>query len=151
MHNKKALSGLVLLKTIKNNTEKQKKERKWLEKWELDEEWTGWTRERTRWTRERSSWTRTVWFGSATKSDIKRLQRTVRTAERNICAPLPNLQDFYIARVRKRVKNITLDPTHPSRSLRTVGFWSVLQSTNHQNNQAQEQCLNAGYIQPEQS
>ncbi len=48
---------------------------------------TGWTREKTRWTRERSSWTRTVWFGSATKSDIKRLQQTVRTAERNICAP----------------------------------------------------------------
>ncbi len=55
---------------------------------------TGWTRERTRWTRERSSWTRTVWFGSATKSDIKRLQQTVRTAESNICAPLPNLQIF---------------------------------------------------------
>ncbi len=31
----------------------------------------------------------TVWFGSATKSDIRRLQRTVRTAERIIGAPLP--------------------------------------------------------------
>ncbi len=78
---------------------------------------TGWTRERTRWTRERSSWTRTIWFGSATKSDIKRLQQTVRTAERNICAPLPNLQDFYISRVRKRANKITLDPTNPAHSL----------------------------------
>ncbi len=33
----------------------------------------------------------TVWFGSATKSDIKRLQRTVRTAERIIGAPLPSI------------------------------------------------------------
>ncbi len=74
------------------------------------------TRKRTGWTRERS-WTRTVWFGSATKSDIKRLQQTVRTAERNICAPLPNIQDFYISRVRKRAKKITLDPTHPAQSL----------------------------------
>ncbi|KAL0148195.1 hypothetical protein M9458_056516 [Cirrhinus mrigala] len=35
----------------------------------------------------------TVWFGSATKSDIRRLQRTVRTAERIIGAPLPTLQE----------------------------------------------------------
>ncbi len=76
---------------------------------------TGWTRERTRWTRERSSWTRTVWFGSATKSDIKRLQQTVRTAERNICAPCLTSKIF--PRVRKRAKKITLDPTHPAHSL----------------------------------
>ncbi len=77
------------------------------------------TRKRTGWTRERSSWTKTVWFGSATKSDIKRLQLTVRTAERreDYWCPLPNLQDFYISRVRKRAKKITLDPTHPSHSL----------------------------------
>ncbi|KAK3529469.1 hypothetical protein QTP70_031163, partial [Hemibagrus guttatus] len=31
----------------------------------------------------------TVWFDSATKSDMRRLQRTVRTAERIIGAPLP--------------------------------------------------------------
>ncbi|KAK3557509.1 hypothetical protein QTP70_028344, partial [Hemibagrus guttatus] len=37
----------------------------------------------------------TVWFGSATKSDIRRLQRTVRTAERIIGAPLPTLQELY--------------------------------------------------------
>ncbi len=37
----------------------------------------------------------TVWFGSATKTDIRRLQRTVRTAERIIGAPLPSLQELY--------------------------------------------------------
>ncbi|KAL0151881.1 hypothetical protein M9458_052882 [Cirrhinus mrigala] len=43
----------------------------------------------------------TVWFGSATKSDT-RLQRTVRTAERIIGAPLPTLQELYTSRVTKR-------------------------------------------------
>uniref|UniRef100_A0A8C1IM46 Reverse transcriptase domain-containing protein n=1 Tax=Cyprinus carpio TaxID=7962 RepID=A0A8C1IM46_CYPCA len=56
----------------------------------------------------------TVWFGSATKSDIRRLQRTVRTAERIIGAPLPTLQEMYTSRVRKRAQKITLDPSHPS-------------------------------------
>ncbi|KAK3530367.1 hypothetical protein QTP86_024404, partial [Hemibagrus guttatus] len=37
----------------------------------------------------------TVWFGSATKSDIRRLQKTVGTAERIIGAPLPTLQELY--------------------------------------------------------
>ncbi|KAL0169001.1 hypothetical protein M9458_037223, partial [Cirrhinus mrigala] len=40
----------------------------------------------------------TVWFGSATKSDTRRLQRTVRTAERIIGAPLPTLQELYKSR-----------------------------------------------------
>ncbi|KAK3574325.1 hypothetical protein QTP86_005092 [Hemibagrus guttatus] len=40
----------------------------------------------------------TVWFGSATKSDIRRLQRTVQTAERIIGAPLPTLQELYTSR-----------------------------------------------------
>ncbi|KAK3535282.1 hypothetical protein QTP70_006954 [Hemibagrus guttatus] len=40
----------------------------------------------------------TAWFGSATKSDIRRLQRTVRTAERIIGAPLPTLQEPYTSR-----------------------------------------------------
>uniref|UniRef100_A0A8C1G2X1 Reverse transcriptase domain-containing protein n=1 Tax=Cyprinus carpio TaxID=7962 RepID=A0A8C1G2X1_CYPCA len=56
----------------------------------------------------------TVWFGSATKSDIRRLQRTVRTAERIIGTPLPTLQELYTSRVRKRAQKITLDPSHPS-------------------------------------
>ncbi|KAK3526050.1 hypothetical protein QTP70_012885 [Hemibagrus guttatus] len=40
----------------------------------------------------------TVWFSSATKSDIRRLQRTVRTAERIIGAPLSTLQELYTSR-----------------------------------------------------
>ncbi|KAI2645072.1 putative RNA-directed DNA polymerase from transposon BS [Labeo rohita] len=41
----------------------------------------------------------TVWFGSATKSDTRRLQRAVQTAERIIGAPLPTLQELYTSRV----------------------------------------------------
>ncbi|KAI2648710.1 putative RNA-directed DNA polymerase from transposon BS [Labeo rohita] len=59
----------------------------------------------------------TVWFGSATKSDTRRLQRTVRTAERIIGAPLPTLQELYTSRVRKRAQKITLDPSHPCHPL----------------------------------
>ncbi len=59
----------------------------------------------------------TVWFGSATKTDIRRLQRTVRTAERIIGVPLPSLQELYTSRVRKRAKKVTLDPSHPAHSL----------------------------------
>ncbi len=81
----------------------------------------------------------TVSFGSATKSDIKILQRTVRAAERNIGAPLPSLQELHISRVRKRAKKITLDPSPSPLSLQTVTFWSALQHTEQQNSQAQEQ------------
>ncbi len=59
-----------------------------------------------------------VWL----KSDIKRLQQTVKTSER-ITGPLPNLQDLYTSRVRK----IILDSTHPDHlPLQTVAFWSAL-------------------------
>ncbi len=58
----------------------------------------------------------TVWFGSATNPDIRRQQRTVRSAERIIGAPLTTLQELYTSRVRKRAQKITLDPSHPSHS-----------------------------------
>ncbi|KAL0199976.1 hypothetical protein M9458_003163, partial [Cirrhinus mrigala] len=51
------------------------------------------------------------------KSDIRRLQRTVRTAERIIGVHLPNLQDLYISRVKKRGGNIIKDPSHPGHNL----------------------------------
>ncbi|KAL0151329.1 hypothetical protein M9458_053323 [Cirrhinus mrigala] len=59
----------------------------------------------------------TVWFASATKSDIRRLQAIVRTAERIIGAPRPTLQELYSFTVRKRAQKITLDPSHPSHHL----------------------------------
>ncbi|KAK3526833.1 hypothetical protein QTP86_000695 [Hemibagrus guttatus] len=59
----------------------------------------------------------TVWFGSATESDMRRLQRMVQTAERIIGASLPTLQELYTSRVRKRALKITLDPSHPGHIL----------------------------------
>ncbi|KAL0202541.1 hypothetical protein M9458_000559, partial [Cirrhinus mrigala] len=54
---------------------------------------------------------------SVLKSDIRRLQRTVRTAERITGVHLPNLQDLYISRVKKRAGNIIQDPSHPRHNL----------------------------------
>ncbi|KAL0163294.1 hypothetical protein M9458_042690, partial [Cirrhinus mrigala] len=54
---------------------------------------------------------------SVLKSDIRRLQRTVRTAERIIGVHLPNLQDLYISRVKKQAGNIIQDPSHPGHNL----------------------------------
>ncbi|KAL0150630.1 hypothetical protein M9458_054047 [Cirrhinus mrigala] len=55
----------------------------------------------------------TVWFGAANKSDIRRLQLTVRTAEKITGVHLPNLQDLYNSRVKKQAGNIIKDPSHP--------------------------------------
>ncbi len=59
----------------------------------------------------------TVWFSSATESDLRRLQRVVRTAERIIGTTLPTLQELYSSRVSKMAGKITLDPSHPAHSL----------------------------------
>ncbi len=59
----------------------------------------------------------TVWFSSATKSDLRRLQRVVRTAEWISGTTLPSLQELYLSRVSKRAGKITLDPSHPAHSL----------------------------------
>ncbi len=58
----------------------------------------------------------TVWFSSATKSDLRRLRRVVWTAERIIGTTLPSLQELYSSRVSKRTGKITLDPSHPAHS-----------------------------------
>ncbi len=52
----------------------------------------------------------TVWFSSATKSDLRRLRRVVRTAERIIGTTLSTLQELHSSRVSKRADKITLDP-----------------------------------------
>ncbi len=52
----------------------------------------------------------TVWFSSATKSDLRRLRRVVRTAEQIIGTTLPTLQELYLYRVSKRAGKITLTP-----------------------------------------
>ncbi len=74
----------------------------------------------------------TVWFGSASKSDIRRLQRTVRTAERIIGVHLPSLQDLYYSRVKKRAGNIITRPLSPwTRPVCASPFRQTLQISVH--------------------
>ncbi|KAL0153147.1 hypothetical protein M9458_051543, partial [Cirrhinus mrigala] len=47
----------------------------------------------------------TVWFSSATKSDLRRLHRTVRTAERIIGTTLPTLQELYLSRAGEKARH----------------------------------------------
>ncbi len=54
----------------------------------------------------------TVWFSSATKTDLRRPRNVVRTAERIIGTTLPTLQELYSYRVSKMAGKITLDPSH---------------------------------------
>ncbi len=81
----------------------------------------------------------TVWFSSATKSDLRRLRRVVRTAERIIATTLATLQELHLFRVSKRAGKITLDLS--TLTLWTVTVWSTLQNSEHQNDQTQKQFL----------
>ncbi|KAM9821542.1 uncharacterized protein ACBT44_007087 isoform 1-T1 [Syngnathus typhle] len=67
----------------------------------------------------------TVWFGSDSKQDKHRLQRTIRTAEKIIGINLPSIQDSYLSRTRKRARNISTDPSHPGCSLFELPFFPV--------------------------
>ncbi len=58
-----------------------------------------------------------VWFSSATKSDLRRLRRVVWTAEQIIGTTLHTLQELYSSRGSKRAVKIPLDPSHPAHSL----------------------------------
>ncbi|KAK3521948.1 hypothetical protein QTP70_020049 [Hemibagrus guttatus] len=70
----------------------------------------------------------TVWFGSATKSDIRRLQRTVRTAERIIGAPLPTLQELHTSRgvchAEKNTEQLSLCYANRSAALFHLGLYT---------------------------
>ncbi len=81
-----------------------------------------------------------VWFSSATKSDLSRLRRVVRTAEGIIGTTLTTLQELYLSRVRKRLEKPLRTP-HIQHTLWTVTVWSTLQSSEYQNDHTQEQIL----------
>ncbi|KAK3565557.1 hypothetical protein QTP86_012217 [Hemibagrus guttatus] len=71
----------------------------------------------------------TVWFGSATKSDMRRLQRTVRTAERIIGAPLPTLQELYTSRHHlKKLEGRRLDYDYKKKRLGKIPDEEVKQA-----------------------
>uniref|UniRef100_A0A3B3HAC9 Reverse transcriptase domain-containing protein n=1 Tax=Oryzias latipes TaxID=8090 RepID=A0A3B3HAC9_ORYLA len=59
----------------------------------------------------------TVWFGSCTAPDKKRLQRVVETAQTIIGCPLPTLTDIYSARCLTKAHNFIKDSSHPGSDL----------------------------------
>ncbi len=84
----------------------------------------------------------TVWFSSATESDLRRLQRVVRTAERIIGTNPPySPRTVLIQSEQKGWQNHSGPLTSSTLPLWTVTVWSTLQSSEHQNDQTQEQFL----------
>ncbi len=61
-----------------------------------------------------------------TKSDLRRLQRVVQTAERIIGTTLPTLRELYLSRVSKKGWQNHSGPSHPAHSL-----FELLQSCRH--------------------
>lgn len=59
----------------------------------------------------------TVWFGSCTAQDRKNLARVVRTAQRIVGSPLPDLDSLYTSRVQKKASRIAADSSHPGNRL----------------------------------
>ncbi len=82
----------------------------------------------------------TVWFSSATKSDLRRLRRVVRTAA--VGTPLPTLpKTVLIQSEQKGWQNHSGPLTSSTLPFWTVTVWSTLQSFVYQNDQTQEQFL----------
>ena len=83
----------------------------------------------------------TVWFGSATKLDRNRLQRTVRSAEKILGANLPTIQDLYTYSQETGRKNHCRPLTPRTQIIQTPLLWKTLQITVRQNLQTQKQFL----------
>ncbi|KAI2646667.1 hypothetical protein H4Q32_027929 [Labeo rohita] len=52
-------------------------------------------------------------YGNCSAADRKTLQRTVNTAAKIICAPLPSLLDIFLARCSGKATSIVKDPSYP--------------------------------------
>ncbi len=59
----------------------------------------------------------TVWYASCTAQDRKDLARVVRTAQRIVRDPLPDLNSVYAERLQNKARSIAADPTHPGHGL----------------------------------
>ncbi len=110
---------------------------------------TGWTRERTRWTIGRGvvgpGLSGLVQLPNQTSRDYSRQSGLLRKI---FVPPCPTSKIFTSPEWGKGLrKSIWTPHTLPTLSLNCC---LLVSDTNHQNSQAQEQFLNAGYIQPEQ-
>ena len=59
----------------------------------------------------------TVWFGAASKKDLRKLTSVIRTAEKITGTHLPSLHSIYIERTKKRTVSIMQDSSHPAHQL----------------------------------
>ncbi len=82
----------------------------------------------------------TVWFSSATKSDLRILRSVVRTAERIIGTTPPPIT-IIIQSEQRGWQNHSGPLTSSTLTLWTNTVWSTLQSSEHQNNQTQKPFL----------
>ena len=55
-----------------------------------------------------------IWFGGLSKRDEEKLHSVTRAASRIIGLDLPSLDEVYANRLRKKVKKILEDRSHPS-------------------------------------
>ena len=58
-----------------------------------------------------------VWYGGATQTDKKRLERVVKTASKIIGSDLPSLESIFEKRLQARAGKIVRDAAHPAHSL----------------------------------
>ncbi len=83
----------------------------------------------------------TIWFSSATKFDLRRLRRVVRTAER-IYNPPHSPRTTHPEWAKELAKSLqTLHIQHTP----SFTVWSTLQCSEHQNDQTQKQFLPSSY------
>ena len=59
----------------------------------------------------------TAWYGNCSASDLKALQRVVRTAQYITGAKLPAIQNLDTRRLQRKVLKIVKDSFHPSHRL----------------------------------
>ncbi len=84
----------------------------------------------------------TVWFSSATKSDLRRLRRVSGLLSESLVQPSPLSKNCTHPEWAKELtKSLWIQHTLP---LWTVTVWSTLQTSEHQNDQTQNQFLPSG-------
>lgn len=54
-----------------------------------------------------------VWYACFTAQDTKDLARVVKTVQRIVGNPFPDLDSVFAEHLQKKARNIAVDPTHP--------------------------------------
>ena len=87
----------------------------------------------------------TVWYGSATKDQRRRLNRVVRNAGRNVGCERPSLEELYCKRTVARSRRIIADRSHPANDVSALAVWRKVQGAEGTDQPAQQQLLSRGH------